>query len=106
MSYTVKLAIFPPWKAPDPYETLDEAFTTIAAAAAAGAQALALITERELTDPALDLQPRSQRAGERWVTAVDVPEGAVHGYLIFDEAGVETFNWTTLDVAVARAAKG
>lgn len=49
MSYTVKLAIFPPWKAPVAYKTLDGAFTTTAAAEA-GAKALAVITERELTD--------------------------------------------------------
>ena len=105
MNYTVKLAIFPPWKAPAPYETLTGAFTSIAEAAEAGTKALAPITERELVDLASDLQPRSQRAGERQVTAVAVTEGSVHGYLIFDKAGVEVFNWTTLDVAVERAAK-
>ena len=33
MSYTVKLAIFPPWKAPVPYETLGGVFPTAAEAA-------------------------------------------------------------------------
>jgi len=103
MSYTVKLAIFPPWKAPLPYVTLSEFFATETEAAEAGANALAPITERELTDLASGLHPRSERCGERWVTAIDVPEGAVHGYLIYDETGVEVGNWTTLDVALARA---
>jgi hypothetical protein len=40
MSYTVKLAIFPPWKAPVPYETLTEVFATGERAAEAGAKAL------------------------------------------------------------------
>jgi hypothetical protein len=106
MGYTVKLAIFPPWKAPVPYVVLGGVFATTTQAAEAGARALAPITERELADLASDLQPRSERAGEKWVTAIDVPEGAVHGYLIYDEAGYEVFNWTTLDVAVERAAKG
>ena len=104
MNYKVKLAIFPPWKAPVPYETLAGAFTTTAEAAEAATKALAPITEHELVNLASDLMPRSQRAGEQQVTAVAVPEGSVHGYLIFDKAGVEVFNWTTLDVAVERAA--
>lgn len=106
MSYTVKLAIFPPWKAPIPYAALAGVFATTTEAAEAGARALAPITERELADLASDLRPRSERAGKTWVTAIEVPEGAVHGYLIYDEAGYEVFNWTTLDVAVERAAKG
>jgi hypothetical protein len=105
MSYTVKLAIFPPWKAPVPYETIVGAFATKVEAADAGTKALASITERELANLLYDLKPRSFRAGGQWVTAVGAPEGSVHGYLIFDEAGVEIFNWTTLDVAVERAAK-
>lgn len=106
MSYTVKLAIFPPWKAPVPYDTLAGSFATTMEAAEAGAEALAPVTERELTNLASGLRPRLERAGERRVTAIDVPQGAVHGYLIYDETGVEVFNWTTLDVAVERAAKG
>src|ERR1700712_5445420 len=106
MSYTVKLAIFPPWKAPVPYETLAEMFATAAGAAEAGAKALEPITERELADLASSLTPRSQRGGEGWATAIEVPEGSIHGYLIYDETGVEVFNWTTLDVAVERPAKG
>lgn len=106
MSYTVKLAVFPPWKAPVPYETLTEVFATAAGAAEAGARALEPITERELTDLASGLAPRSQRRGEGWVTAIEVPEGSVHGYLIHDETGVEVSNWTTPDVALERAAKG
>ncbi len=106
MNFKVKLAIFPPWKAPLPYETLVEVFASTSDAAEAGARALAPITECELADLASSLNPRSQRAGEGWVTAIDVPEGAVHGYLIYDETGVEVFNWTTLDAAVERAAKG
>ncbi|PJI55902.1 hypothetical protein CTI14_01145 [Methylobacterium radiotolerans] len=106
MSYTVKLAIFPPWKAPVPYKTLTEVFATAAGAAEAGARALAPITERELADLASCLSPRSRCVGEGWVTAIKVPKGSVHGYLIYDETNVEVSNWTTLDVAVERAAKG
>ncbi len=106
MSYTVKLAIFPPWKAPVPYETLDGVFPTAAEAAKAGASALEAITERELADLTSVLTPKSQRTGEGVVTAINLPEGAVHGYLIYDEADVEVSNWTTLDVAVERAAEG
>jgi hypothetical protein len=106
MSYTVKLAIFPPWKAPVPFETFAEMFATTAEAAEAGARALEPITERELADLASGLTPKSQRMGEGWVTAIEVPAGSVHGYLIYDETGVEVFNWTTLDIAVERAAKG
>lgn len=106
MSYTVKLAVFPPWKAPVPYETLTEVFATAARAAEAGARALEPITESELADLAAGLAPRSQRMGEGWGTTIEVPEGSVHGYLIYDETGVEVSNWTTLDVAVERAAKG
>lgn len=105
MSFTVKLAIFPPWKAPIFYETLAGVFPTAAGAAKAGARALEAITERELAGLASVLRPRSQRTGEGWVTAIEVPEGAVHGYLIYDETGVEVSNWTTLDVAVERAAQ-
>ena len=106
MSYTVKLAIFPPWKAPVPYETLTRALATTAEAAEAGARTLEPITERELADLASGLAPRSQRVDERWVTAFKVPEVSVHGYLIYDETGVEVSNWTTLDVAVERTANG
>lgn len=106
MSYTVKLGTFPPWKAPVPYETMAETFPTIAEAAKAGAKALHAITERELAELASVLTPRSQRAGEGIVTAINVPEGAVHGYLVYDETGVEVSNWTTLDAAVERAAEG
>jgi hypothetical protein len=104
MSYTVKLVIFPPWKAPVPYETLTGAFATAQGAAEAGAKAIEPLTESELADLASGLKPRSQRVGEGWITALEVPEGSVHGYLIYDETGVEVFNWTTLDVAVERAA--
>ena len=106
MSYTVKLAIFPPWKAPLPYATLAGSFATTREAAEAGAEALAPVTERELTELASDLQTQSEYAGERRLVSIAVPEGAVHGYLIYDETGVEVFNWTTLDVAVERAAGG
>ena len=106
MSYTVKLAIFPPWQAPVPYDTLAGSFATITEAAEAGARALEPITERELADLASSLTPRSQRVGKEWVTAIEVPKRSVHGYLIHDETGVEVSNWTTLDVAVERAAKG
>lgn len=105
MSYTVKLAVFPPWKAPVPYETLTEVFATTTGAAEAGARALEPITERELADLASSLTPRSQCMGEGWVTAIEVPEGSVHGYLIYDKTGIEVFNWTTLDVAIERADK-
>jgi hypothetical protein len=106
MSFTVKLAMFPPWKAPVPYETVASAYASISDAAEAGAKALAPITERELADLATRLQPKSERSGEAWVTSIDVPEEATHGYLIYDETGVEVSNWTTLDVALAGAAKG
>lgn len=104
MSYTVKLAIFPPWKAPVPYETLDGIFTTIEAASGAAEQVLSPITERELAEFASDFRPTSERVGEGRITSIAVPDGAVHGFVIYDEAGVEVFNWTTLDVAVDRAA--
>ncbi len=106
MSYTVKLAIFPPWKAPVPYETLIGVFATAAGAAEAGARALEPITERELANLASSITPRSQRVGERWATAIEVPDWSIHGYLIYDKTGVEVYNWTTLDVAMERAAKG
>ncbi len=105
MSYTVKLATFPPWKAPVPYETLREVFATRAEASAAGAKALAPLTGRELENLASQLQPTSELAGDRCVTSLIVPDRSVHGYLIYDEDGVEVGNWTTLDVAVERAAK-
>ena len=104
MSYTVKLAIFPPWKAPVPYKTLGETFATMAEASSAGEKVLAPITERELAELAPRIRPRSERVGERWVTAIAVPEEEVHGFVIYDEAGVEAFNWTTLDAAMAGAA--
>ena len=105
MSYTVKLATFPRWKAPVPYETLREVFVTRAEASAAGEKALAPLTERELENLASHLQPTSELAGDRCVTSLNVPDRSVHGYLIYDEDGVEVGNWTTLDVAVERAAK-
>ncbi len=58
MNYTVKLAIFPPWKAPVPCETLAGVFTTIAEAAEAGTKALARITEHELV---MENQPTSRK---------------------------------------------
>lgn len=100
MGYTVKLAVFPPWKAPIPYETLAPVFDTGPEAAAAGAAALAPITERELASV---LQPRSAGAEGGSILAVTVPDCPVHGYLILDENGVEVGNWTTLDVALERA---
>ena len=105
MSYKVKLAIFPPWKAPVPYETLTGMFATIAEAAEAGAKALAPITESELVDVSSSLMPRSQQLGEGWITDIEVPKKSVRGYLIYDEAGAEVSNWTTLDVAIERAAE-
>ncbi len=105
MSYTVKLAIFPPWKAPVPYGTLASVFTSTSDAAEAGARALAQATEHELTDRVSGLKANSPCAGEVRLTVIDLPEGTVHGYLIYDKTGVEVFNWTTLDVAVERAAK-
>ncbi|MDF2116845.1 hypothetical protein PY365_14770 [Roseiarcaceae bacterium H3SJ34-1] len=104
MSYTVKLALFPAWKAPSPYETLDEIFATMADASRAAELALAPITDRELAEIAPYLHSRLERNGEQPVTAITVPDRSVHGYLIYDEAGVEVSNWTTLDVAVERAA--
>lgn len=103
MGYTAKLAMFPPWKAPVPYETLPMTFATVADAWSAAEKALSAITARELIEIAPHLQPRSERSGELLVTAIAVPEEAVHGFIIYDEAGVEVANWTTLDVAVEEA---
>ena len=105
MSYTVKLAVFPPWKAPVPYETLSGLFASYSEAAEAGAKALGLITERELAELNSGLNARSQRVDGTTVKAIDVPSTPVHGYLIYDEAGVEVGNWTTLDVAVERVSE-
>ncbi len=104
MSYTVKLAVFLPWKAPIPYETLAEEFASSEEAAEAGTRALKTITERGLAEHSSGLRLEPERAGERSVSSITVPDEAVHGYLIFDEAGVEVFNWTTLDVALDCAA--
>ncbi|WP_232631691.1 hypothetical protein [Methylobacterium sp. Leaf118] len=103
MAYTVKLAVFPPWRAPVPYETLAETFPTQAVAALAGAYALAPSTERERAERASELQPRSTTVEGRAITSVPVPEDSVHGDLIYDRDGVEVGNWTTLDVASERA---
>lgn len=94
----------PPWKAPVPYETLAGAFATRGEATKAGATALAPIADSELADLFPYLQSRSQHAGDQCVPEIAVPEKAIHGYLIYDETGTEVFNWTTLDVAVERAA--
>lgn len=104
MSYTVKLAIFPPWKAPISTETVGT-FATIEQASAAGRTALMPIMEREL--PALgNLNAASAQAGGQSLTRIDVPETPVHGYLIYDAEGTEVGNYTTLDEAVERAAPG
>ncbi|KRE14308.1 hypothetical protein ASE66_13025 [Bosea sp. Root483D1] len=103
MSYAVKLAIFPPWKAPVPSETVGT-FATIDEATAAGGRALMPIAERELIALAGQFRPVSAKIGGQSRTSIDVPDQAVHGFLIYDAAGVEVFNWTTLDVAVQRAA--
>lgn len=102
MSYTVKLAIFPAWKAPVPLETVGT-FATSEEASAAGQVALMPIVEHELSSLP-DLKPASAKVGGDFVTSIDVPEGAVHGYLIYDADGVEIGNCTTLDVALERAA--
>ncbi len=106
MAYTVRLAVFPPWKAPIPYEILSEVFSTQAEAATAGARALAPITKRELAALASRLQPRSVAAEGRAITSLPVLEDSVHGYLIYDGDGVEVGNWTTLDVALERSGGG
>ncbi len=106
MSYTVKLAVFPPWKAPIPYESLPGTFASCAKAAEAGARALTTIIESELIELSCDLRSRLERAGEKWVTSVTVPASAVHGYVIFDEGGTEVSNWTTLDAALDQADHG
>jgi len=102
MSFTVKLAIFPPWKAPILSETVGT-FATIEEASAAGQMALMPIAEPDLSSLP-DLKPASAKVGGRLVTSINVPEGAVHGYLIYDADGVEIGNCTTPDVAVERAA--
>ncbi len=106
MSFTVKLASFPAWKAPVPHETLGEAFTSVAAAFDAGKQALAATMARELAAVASIIQPRSERLEAGPLTVIDVPSEAVSGFLILDETGVEVGNWTTLDEAVQCAAQG
>lgn len=106
MSFTVKLAVFPAWKAPVPYETLGDAFASVAAAFDAGKQALAETTARELAAIASAIRPRSERLDTSPLTVIDVPSEAVSGFLILDEIGVEVGNWTTLDEAIQRAAKG
>jgi hypothetical protein len=103
MSYTVKLAIFPPWKAPVPSETVGT-FATIDEASSAGARALMPIAERELSALKDHFHPASAKVGEQSMTSINVPDQAVHGYVMYDAAGVEVGNWTTLDVAVQRAA--
>lgn len=100
MSYTVKLAIFPPWKAPTPYETIDCSFATIADAAKAAQVALASTVSEELAALMAHLEPVS--GGD--FAAVCVPEVPVHGFVIYDAVGIEVGNWTTLDVAVSRVA--
>ena len=102
MSYTVGLAIFPAWKAPvlskviGPFATIEEAVT-------AGREVMLPIMEQELSSLG-DLNAVSKEMEGRLVTAIQVPEGPVHGYLIYDAHGVEIGNFTTLDMAVGRAA--
>ena len=105
MIYTVTLAIFPAWKAPVPYETLTETFSTATEAAQAGEKSLFPIIERELADIASDLKQWSQQSEQQRGTAIAVPERPVHGYLIFDQERAEVFNWTTLDIAAMRSAR-
>lgn len=102
MSYTAILAIFPAWKAPVPLNTIGT-FATFEEAATAGLAALVPIAERELSNLS-DLNHVSAEIDGGTVVSIKVPEGAVHGYLIYDVDGVEISNWTTLDIAVERAA--
>jgi hypothetical protein len=104
VGYTAKLAMFPPWKAPVTYETLPVVFATVADAWFAAEKALTAITARELLEIAPQLQPSSKADSWLSVTVIAVPEEAVHGFIIYDEGGVEVANWTTLDVAVEEAA--
>jgi hypothetical protein len=103
MNYTVKLAIFPPWKAPTAIEEVGT-FATLEEATAAGERSLTPIAEREMTRMSDRLTPISASDGGLTVTTINVPEEAVHGYVIYDCEGIELFNWTTLDVAVERTA--
>ena len=105
MSYTVKLAIFPPWKEPLPYETLTELFKTVSDALVAGKRFLDPVTESDLAAIAHKLEPESRSVGTGSVTSIAVPANDVHGFLIYDAAGIEVFNWTSLDEAVERAGK-
>lgn len=101
MTYFAKLAIFPPWKAPIPYKTLDEEFATLDAARGAAERILRPIMERELAELSPQLQPQK----EPTLISIAVPPAAVHGFVIYDGAGVEVANWTTLDEALERLAK-
>lgn len=100
MTYSVRLAIFPPWKAPIPYETLNEEFATVEAAFAAAKRILLPTLERELAELTPQLQPRIEQA----VIAVAVPPVEVHGFVIYDSTGGEVGNWTSLDEALERFA--
>jgi hypothetical protein len=102
MNYTVRLAIFPAWKAPIPSEVIGS-FMTIEEATVAGRRALLSIMEHELSSLG-DLNAVSKEIEGRLVTAIDVPEGSVSGYLIYNADDVEIGNFTTLDIAVERAA--
>lgn len=102
MSYTVKLAMFPPWKAPVPTEMVGT-FATIEQAAAAGRVVLMPIAERELSALG-NLRAASAQVGGQSITHIDVPDTPVHGFVIYDTQGTEVGNYTTLDAAVERAA--
>ena len=105
MSYTVKLAIFPPFKAHVTYEAVDGRFDTIIDASRAAEEMLRPVTESELRELFPHLQVRSEDAVERPIVAIAVPSTEVHGYVVYDEAGSEVWNWTTLDAAVTLAAE-
>lgn len=102
MSYTVKLAIFPPWKAAVPTEMVGT-FGNIERASAAGRLALMPIVERELSRLG-NLRAASAQVGGRSIAHIDVPETPVHGFVIYDAEGTEVGNYTTLDAALERAA--
>ncbi|MBM6594155.1 hypothetical protein [Microvirga pudoricolor] len=98
MTYTAKLAIFPPLKAPIPYEGIAEEFATMDAAWAAAYCTLKAVMDGEIAELAPRLREGIQLAQLTYIE----PLTEVHGFLIYDRTGAEVGNWTSLDEALAR----